>query len=82
MSPEPLVSKGRKMSAPHKSECPLAGGHVAKEITVTGQPFTSTALEAEPLPLTLKGQPSTATALCRWLSDPAFWCVVGGITTH
>jgi len=44
--------------------------------------------------LRLKGQPTkqvemvqamppdTAAALCRWLSDPAFWCVVGGITTH
>jgi len=27
-------------------------------------------------------RPDTAAALCRWLSDPAFWCVVGGITTH
>jgi hypothetical protein len=26
--------------------------------------------------------PSTAAALCRWLTDPAFWCVVGGITKH
>lgn len=27
-------------------------------------------------------QPSTAAALCRWLADPAFWCMVGGITKH
>ncbi len=40
------------MSAPHKSECPLAGGHVAKEITVTGQHFTPITHEAEPLTLT------------------------------
>ncbi len=40
------------MSAPHKSECPLAGGHVAKEITVTGQHSTPTTHEAEPLTLT------------------------------
>ena len=26
--------------------------------------------------------PSTAAALCRWLADPAFWCMVGGITKH
>ena len=27
-------------------------------------------------------QPSTAAALCRWLTDPAFWTLVAGITTH
>ena len=27
-------------------------------------------------------QPSTAAALCRWLIDPAFWGMVGGITKH
>ena len=27
-------------------------------------------------------QPSTAAALCRWLTDPSFWGVVGGITKH
>jgi hypothetical protein len=26
--------------------------------------------------------PSTAVALCRWLTDPAFWGLVGGITRH
>ena len=25
-------------------------------------------------------QPSTAAALCRWLADPAFWGLVGGVT--
>jgi len=25
-------------------------------------------------------QPGTAAALCRWLGDPAFWGLVGGIT--
>jgi hypothetical protein len=24
--------------------------------------------------------PQTAVALCRWMSDPAFWGLVGGIT--
>ena len=24
--------------------------------------------------------PTTAVALCRWLSDPQFWCLVGRIT--
>ncbi len=44
--------------------------------------------------LRLKGQPSkqialvnnmqhgTAAALCRWLTDPSFWSMVGGITKH
>ena len=27
-------------------------------------------------------QPSTAAALCRWLSDPSFWGLVGNITRH
>lgn len=27
-------------------------------------------------------QPSTAAALCRWLADPSFWGVVGGINRH
>lgn len=27
-------------------------------------------------------QPSTAAALCRWLIDPSFWCLVAGITQH
>jgi len=26
--------------------------------------------------------PSTAAALCRWLSDPAFWGLVCGVTKH
>lgn len=26
--------------------------------------------------------PATAAALCRWLADPAFWSLVGNITTH
>jgi hypothetical protein len=25
-------------------------------------------------------KPQTAVALCRWMSDPAFWGAVGGIT--
>jgi hypothetical protein len=27
-------------------------------------------------------QPATAAALCRWLADPAFWGMVGGISRH
>ena len=27
-------------------------------------------------------QPSTAAALCRWLSDPSFWGLVGNVTQH
>ena len=27
-------------------------------------------------------QPTTAAALCRWLADPAFWGLVGGISKH
>lgn len=27
-------------------------------------------------------KPSTAAALCRWLTDPVFWTLVAGITTH
>jgi len=27
-------------------------------------------------------QPSTAAALCRWLADPAFWSMVGGVGRH
>lgn len=26
--------------------------------------------------------PTTAAALCRWLTDPVFWTLVAGITTH
>jgi len=26
--------------------------------------------------------PETAAALCRWLAEPGFWCVVAGVTTH
>ena len=26
--------------------------------------------------------PNTAAALCRWLADPAFWGMVGGVTRH
>jgi hypothetical protein len=32
--------------------------------------------------LVLALQPSTAVALCRWLTDPTFWGLVGGITKH
>jgi len=27
-------------------------------------------------------RPDIAAALCRWLADPAFWGMVGGITKH
>ena len=27
-------------------------------------------------------QPSTAAALCRWLADPSFWCLVSNVTQH
>lgn len=27
-------------------------------------------------------QPSTAAALCRWLTDPAFWVLVSNVTLH
>mgnify|MGYP003374934019 CR=1 FL=1 len=27
-------------------------------------------------------KPSTAAALCRWLTDPAFWGLVGNVTQH
>jgi hypothetical protein len=27
-------------------------------------------------------KPSTAAALCRWIADPAFWGMVGGISRH
>lgn len=26
--------------------------------------------------------PTTAAALCRWLADPAFWCLVSNVTQH
>ena len=48
-----LTSTCKSASAPNKSECALAGEHVGKEFTVTGQHFTSTALEAEPLTLSI-----------------------------
>ena len=37
---------------------------------------------AEQVALVNTMQPSTAAALCRWLTDPSFWCLVAGITTH
>jgi hypothetical protein len=27
-------------------------------------------------------QPEIAAALCRWLTDPTFWCMVGNIKQH
>ena len=35
---------------------------------------------AEQVELVNTMQPSTAAALCRWLTDPAFWSVVGGVS--
>lgn len=37
---------------------------------------------SEQVALVNRLQPSTAAALCRWLADPAFWGLVGGITKH
>lgn len=37
---------------------------------------------AEQVALVKTMQPSTAAALCRWLVDPAFWGLVGNVTTH
>ena len=36
----------------------------------------------EQIALVNRMQPSTAAALCRWLADPSFWGVVGGVTQH
>lgn len=44
-------------------------------LLLKGQPSKQMALVN-----TLK--PSTAAALCRWLTDPVFWTLVAGITTH
>lgn len=37
---------------------------------------------AKQMALVRQLHPTTAAALCRWLTDPAFWSLVGGITTH
>lgn len=42
---------------------------------LTGKPL-------EQMALVQAMKPETAAALCRWLSDPAFWALVGGITRH
>ena len=42
-------------------------------------------LEGQPgeqIALVNRMHPNTAAALCRWLADPSFWCVVGGISKH
>lgn len=44
-------------------------------LRLKGQP-----VEQARLVQTLK--PPTAAALCRWLSDPAFWGMVGGVGRH
>jgi len=36
--------------------------------------------EAEQVNYVSRLEPETAIALCRWMSDPAFWGIVGGIT--
>ena len=36
----------------------------------------------EQIALVNRMHPNTAAALCRWLADPAFWGMVGGITKH
>lgn len=36
----------------------------------------------EQVELVNRMHPNTAAALCRWLADPAFWGMVGGITKH
>jgi hypothetical protein len=37
---------------------------------------------SEQIDLVNRMHPSTAAALCRWLGDPSFWGLVGGITQH
>lgn len=42
-------------------------------------------LEGQPgeqIALVNRMHPNTAAALCRWLADPAFWSMVGGISKH
>ena len=36
----------------------------------------------EQVALVNRMHPTTAAALCRWLADPAFWGMVGGISKH
>ncbi len=36
----------------------------------------------EQMALVNRMHPNTAAALCRWLSDPSFWGMVGGINRH
>lgn len=36
----------------------------------------------EQVELVNRMHPNTAAALCRWLADPSFWGMVGGINKH
>ena len=69
-----IIRKSRKLE-PEKVDALAVKEAAGALLRLRGQPV-------EQMALVNTMQPSTAAALCRWLTDPVFWTLVAGITTH
>jgi len=72
--PPNIIRRSKKLE-PERVDALAVHAAAGALLRLQGQP-------SEQVALVNRLQPSTATALCRWLADPAFWGVVGGITKH
>ena len=71
----PKIIRQSKRLEPERVDALAVNKAAGVLLRLKGQPSKQVALVN-----TLK--PSTAAALCRWLTDPVFWTLVAGITTH
>nr|WP_181374942.1 hypothetical protein [Polaromonas sp. H8N] len=69
-----IIRRSRRL-APEKVDALAVKEAAGALLRLKGRPGDQAAM-VQQLP------PSTAAALCRWLADPAFWGLVGGITKH
>jgi hypothetical protein len=68
------IRKSKKL-APERVDALAVKEAAGALLLLKGQPV-------EQMALVNKMNPNTAAALCRWLSDPAFWCAVGRVHRH
>ena len=72
--PQHIIRQATRLE-PEKVDALAVNEAAGALLCLKGQP-------TEQLALVNAMQSSTAAALCRWLIDPAFWGMVGGITKH
>ena len=72
--PQNIIRQATRLE-PDKVDALAVNAAAGALLRLKGQP-------TEQVALVNTMQPSTAAALCRWLTDPSFWCLVSNVTTH